>query len=207
MLIISFSFYITIAVSKKAKKNGDSVKQSKQTIKKLTALQQQQHQQNGVEETKQQLKKAAVLPPSPPSSFGSDSDSDQNQQLLKQSSVTLHTKIGTKSATPSNAQTLLKATRLNSSLRSTQSLLKQMRHQPYALKTVKMNKSALSVDAPASATVAKPMPVNNTTTVVMTSSSNQSIIKEERDNSFDDDNDNDDCWPFLCSLSVSDINL
>ena len=34
---------------------------------------------------------------------------------------------------------------------------------------------------------------------ITVSSSNQSSIKEERDNSCEDD----DCWPFLCSLSVS----
>jgi hypothetical protein len=197
----------TTKVPKKAKKNsGDatSVKQSKQTIKKLTAMQHAHHDVDNtnanIKQQHQQLKKVSVLPPSPPSSFGSDSDSDQQQQIQQQQQqqtkqshhVALHTKTGTKSAV-SNAATLLKANRLNSSLRSTQSaLLKQMRHQPYALKhAIKLSKCALENSTP-------PAPTPTATTVVMTtSSSSQSLIKEERDYSPEDD----DCWPFLCSLS------
>lgn len=122
-----------------------------------------------------------TLPPSPPSSFGSDSESNQSSTSSAQStganSLNLSLK---KSLLPSTKSTLIQKSSkhgLGSSVLKSATILKQIRHQPYS---VKSSSSKQSKSGSSSLNTSKNSVHNNNCS-----------------------NDDDDCWPFLCSLSVS----
>jgi hypothetical protein len=131
--------------------------------------------------------KKPILPPSPPSSFGSDTESDNSTALtqvkinINQAKININSN---KNIIPSNSSKKISANKLNNSSLNLKSIsasgssylknshIKQLRHQPYATKS---------------------------------QDSNQKGIKRNKDKSYQDENDSlndDDCWPFLCSLSV-----
>ena len=126
---------------------------SKPTLKRLTT-----------NASSQKTKKNAILPPSPPSSFGSDSDSDLSTSSSSNPVSSTATKItGSKQTAKANK------------------LVKQVRHQPYALKSTAHTKpSTKQQQSGAQSALSKQNNQNN------------------RDASCVSD---DDCWPFLCSLS------
>lgn len=133
--------------------------------------------------------KKPILPPSPPSSFGSDTESDNSTALTQVKVNTVNLDQG-KINTHSNKNSIIIPTsskkisvhkqndnslilKPKSSCFLKNSHIKQLRHQPYATKT---------------------------------QDSNQKAIKKNKDKSYEDIDDNindDDCWPFLCSLSVN----
>jgi hypothetical protein len=191
------------ATLKSNKRNSSGLLQtksskSKQTIKKLTALSEKSNNENTNNDTivisnsnnAKQLKKTTLLPPSPPSSFGSESDSDNSTSSESQKLNMSHTKICNNKQSANNINYISKTNKLNSSLRSN-AFKHQIRHQPYALKSTIIHSSNNKLNKTFS-------PVLESERITV-SSSNQSSTKEERDNSCEDD----DCWPFLCSLSVS----
>ena len=214
------NFNVKVKTTPKTNKRSSPLK-SKQTIKKLTTISAISAQKSN-ETTKSSitsnsssssdepshpkgLKKAAQLPPSPPSSFGSDSDSDHssssssNATTHHRTNVIYHTKAGINNTSTTNKLTashhghaVLKAAgKQNSSVKQ----LQHLRHQPYTLKSTQVAAvSSLGIKLSKSALQGENGPVY---------SSSQSAIKEERDNSCEDD----DCWPFLCSLSVRLILL
>lgn len=123
--------------------------------------------------TSQKLSKksANILPPSPPSSFGSDSESNQST-TSSTNHITSSKLVGLKS------NKLLKSSKLNNQLRNNATIIKQMRHQPYSFKQAKnANKSKVVIKAE--------------TSILDTSNSLLNLST----------NSDDDCWPFLCSLS------
>lgn len=172
---------------------------SKQTIKKLTALSEKSIVESNIDtivtsnsNNSKQLKKATLLPPSPPSSFGSESDSDNSSSSEIQKMNVTNTKNSSSKQITNNINYTMKASKLNNSLRGCNTFKYQTRHQPYTIKSpviLTNNK------------IIKACPPLEESTTISVSSSNRSNIKEERDNSCEDD----DCWPFLCSLSVSNF--
>ena len=117
------------------------------------------------------VKKANILPPSPPSSFVSDSESNHSSS----SSGSSTNGASNSNAEPSSTKTVKAALKLNhkqtsNSIKSSSSMIKQLRHQPYS-----SSSKSSSVSSKSSSKNAK---ISNC-------------------------NSDDDCWPFLCSLSVS----
>jgi len=129
-------------------------------------------QQNQQTQAKLSKKSSNCLPPSPPSSFGSDSESNQ-------STSTAATKTMIKS-TKSSLKTKFKSNKLNNQLRSnaTSTIIKQLRNQPYSLKSTKATKIQKAVTI-------------KTESGLDTSNSFLNVST----------NSDDDCWPFLCSIS------
>lgn len=122
-------------------------------------------------------KSANILPPSPPSSFGSDSES--NQSSSSSTNQTSTTTTNTKSLTGLKANKLLKSNKL---LRANGgSLAKQMRQNAYSFKQAQI-KSAKAV---AKVTIKTESSCLDTSNSLLNLSTNS----------------DDDCWPFLCSLS------
>lgn len=130
---------------------------SKPTLKRLTT-----------NASSQKTKKNAILPPSPPSSFGSDSDSD----------------LSTSSSSNPVSSAATKQTGSKQTAKAANKLVKQVRHQPYALKSTAHTKpSTKQQQSGAQPSLSKQNNQNN---------------RDNRDASCVSD---DDCWPFLCSLS------
>ena len=131
------------------------------------------------------LNKTNILPPSPPSSFGSDSESNHSSA----SSHSTGHKLGVSSSkllgiTKAGKHSSLasKTCKLSSSLRNSSTLMKQMRHQPYT-----------GYKATLGSGKSKSVAVKCEETVLNTSGANCLNMSTNSD---------DDCWPFLCSLSV-----
>ena len=131
---------------------------SKPTLKRLTT--------NG--SSQKAAKKSAILPPSPPSSFGSDSDSD-----LSTSS----------SSNPVSSTATKQAGSKQTAKAAGNKLVKQVRHQPYSLKSTLTKQSTKHQQQQQSGVQSSLSKQNN---------------QNSRDASCVSD---DDCWPFLCSLS------
>ncbi len=134
----------------------------------VTATSQHQQQQT---QSKLNKKSSNCLPPSPPSSFGSDSESNQSSSTATTTTTTKLSK---------GLKTKFKSNKLNNQLRSnaTNTIIKQLRHQPYTLKSGKAPKIQKAVTI-------------KTEIGLDTSSSCLNIST----------NSDDDCWPFLCSIS------
>lgn len=127
-------------------------------------------------------KSANILPPSPPSSFGSDSESNQSSSSST-NQTTQQQKTGTTKSTGLKANKLLKSNKL-SSLRATGgSLAKQMRQNAYSFKQAQIKSAKAKVTIK--------------TECLDTSNSLLNLST----------NSDDDCWPFLCSLSVRNSSL
>jgi hypothetical protein len=139
-------------------------------------------------------KKPTILPPSPPSSFGSDSESDHssnNPSVITEKGATISKTINTlnssikmisgsaNSASKTSTVSKSNAVKANSTLRSA-TTIKQIRHQPYSIK------SSLSNPENSNKSHSKAATAKN---------------KENQDNEMS--LSDDECWPFLCSLSVS----
>lgn len=162
---------------------SNQLQKSSKKIQKLNEIQQQQQPIIIVEAAKnkpnpttqsnsQKLKRSASILPPSPPS-SFGSDSESNQSTT--SSTNQNTKlIGQKSSK------LLKSSKLNSSMRNSSTIIKHMRHQPYSFKQAQ-TKSAQKTKV-----------TIKTESVLDTSNSLLNLST----------NSDDDCWPFLCSLSV-----
>lgn len=175
-----------------------------------TSLKQQNQVQNLANQKTASLnsKRTTILPPSPPSSFGSDNESDHSSTSTNcgnnlansthdfadgtkalNNPNTLNSSIKMINKPSSNKHvSILKSTTAGKSSNGLKAgaLLKQIRHQPYSVKSISND--------------------SHTNKSSNHNSKNNIMAKTNKDNSIGKNNDNinfsdDDCWPFLCSLS------
>jgi hypothetical protein len=162
---------------------------------------------------KSENKSANIFPPSSPSSMGSDNESNHSSSSSSSTSSSRlpAQQVSTKQSKPlstasaSTGLTLLKSAanqnRINQ-LKST--VIKHIRHQPYNVKNSKINaKFSANSHGNNNNNVEVTSSAKSTNTKASSNSSNTISNEKGNENSTSGINSSDDdCWPFLCSLSV-----